>query len=57
MIVTEMAKAFSGHKGVIGWQIDNEIFPYHGGCYCEKCKGAFRSYLKEKFGKIGRAHV
>lgn len=50
MIVTEMAKAFSGHKGVIGWQIDNEIFPYHGGCYCEKCKGAFRSYLKEKFG-------
>lgn len=57
-IVTEMAKAFAGHKGIIGWQIDNEVFPYGEGCYCEKCKGAFRSYLKEKFGttdKLNRA--
>lgn len=48
-IVTEMAKVFSGHKGIIGWQIDNEIFPYGDGCFCENCKKGFRSYLKEKF--------
>ena len=50
MIVTELAKTFEGHKGVIGWQIDNEIFPYSDGCYCENCKNAFRTYLKERFG-------
>ena len=49
-IVTEMAKVFAGHKGIIGWQIDNELFPYEDGCYCENCKNAFRAYLKDKFG-------
>lgn len=52
IIVTEMAKAFAGHKGIIGWQIDNEIFPYSNGCYCENCKAAFREWLKGKFGSI-----
>lgn len=52
IIVTEMAKAFAGHKGIIGWQIDNELFPYGDGCFCENCKAAFRSYLSEKFGSI-----
>ncbi len=50
VIVSELAKTFAGHKGVIGWQIDNEIYPYSEGCYCEQCKQAFRSYLKKKFG-------
>lgn len=49
-IVTEMAMVFAGVKGIIGWQIDNEIFPYGDGCFCENCKKGFRSYLKEKFG-------
>lgn len=49
-IVTQMAKALSGVKGIVGWQIDNELFPYGDGCYCENCKKGFRSYLKEKFG-------
>lgn len=52
LIVTEMAKAFSGCKGIIGWQIDNEIYPYNEGCFCEKCKSAFRAYLKDKFGTV-----
>lgn len=58
VIVTELVKTFAGHKGVIGWQIDNELFPYSEGCYCENCKNAFRTYLKEKFGtteKLNRA--
>lgn len=52
IIVTKMAKTFARHKGIIGWQIDNEIFPYSNGCYCENCKAAFREWLKEKFGSI-----
>lgn len=51
-IVTAMAKAFANHKGIIGWQIDNELFPYDNGCFCENCKKGFRAYLKEKFGTI-----
>ncbi len=52
IIVTEMAKVFGAHKGIIGWQIDNEIFPYGDGCYCPQCKAAFRDYLENKFGSV-----
>lgn len=52
IIVTEMAKVFAGCKGVIGWQIDNEIFPYGDGCFCDQCKNAFRTYLEDKFGTV-----
>lgn len=51
-IVTRMAEVFSRHRGIIGWQIDNEIFPYNEGCFCDNCKAAFRAYLKEKYGTI-----
>lgn len=54
IIVTEMAKVFAGCKGVIGWQIDNEIFPYGDGCFCDQCKNAFRTYLEDKFGTVDR---
>ena len=54
IIVTKMAEAFADHPGIVGWQIDNEIYPYSEGCYCEKCKAAFRVRLKEKFGCIER---
>ena len=51
-IVTRMAETFAGHKGVIGWQIDNEIFAYSEGCFCDNCKAAFRRYLKDIYGSI-----
>ena len=52
IIVTKMAEAFEGNPAVIGWQIDNEIYPYNEGCFCENCKAAFRAWLKDKFGTI-----
>ena len=52
IIVTELAKNFGHHPGVIGWQIDNEIFPYSGGCFCENCKKAFRVHLQKQYGTI-----
>lgn len=51
-IVTEMAKRFGKHPGVIGWQIDNEFFPYDGGCYCEVCRQGFQQSLREQFKTI-----
>ena len=51
IITEQLGREFGSHPGVIGWQIDNEIFPYYGeGCYCPLCKNAFRDYLKEKYG-------
>ena len=52
IIVTKLAEAFSGDPAVIGWQIDNEIYPYNEGCFCENCKAAFRAWLKERFGTV-----
>ncbi len=49
IICEQLGKAFGRHKGVIGWQLDNEIYPYNEGCFCENCKSAFRTYLKDKF--------
>ena len=48
----EMAKAFADHPGVIGWQIDNELYPYDDGCYCPDCVKGFREYLKKKYVTI-----
>ena len=52
IIVTKMAETFANHPAVVGWQIDNEIYPYNEGCFCENCKAAFRVWLKNKFGSI-----
>lgn len=51
-IVTALAQVFAKHKGVIGWQIDNELYPYGEGCFCEHCKAAFRDRLKAEFGTV-----
>lgn len=57
IIVSKMAEIFAHHPGVVGWQIDNEIYPYSEGCYCDNCKSAFRAYLKEKYGKIDKLNA
>ena len=52
LIVTALAKRYGAHPAVVGWQIDNEIFPYNEGCYCPLCQKGFRAYLKEKYGSV-----
>ncbi len=52
IIAEEMAKEFANHPGIIGWQIDNELYPYDEGCFCDNCIRKFRDYLKEKYGTI-----
>lgn len=51
-IVDRMAKEFGDDPGVIGWQIDNEIYAWNGGCFCPDCQAKFRERMKEKFGTI-----
>ncbi|MBR6771973.1 MAG: beta-galactosidase [Clostridia bacterium] len=49
-IVEKLAKEFGSDEGVIGWQIDNEIYHGYPGCCCEYCMDAFHSHLAEKYG-------
>lgn len=51
-IVERLAKEFGNDKGVIGWQIDNEIYHVPTGCCCEHCMTAFHNHLAEKYGDV-----
>ncbi len=51
-IVEEQAKAFADHPGIVGWQIDNEIYAFGGGCFCPECVAKFHDYLRNKYGSI-----
>lgn len=49
-IVTELALHYKDEKTIVAWQIDNELG--HEGsdvCWCENCRKAFDSFLKDKF--------
>lgn len=52
IIVREMAKRFGHHPALIGWQIDNELYPYDNGCHCPLCRKNFRKWLKDRYGSI-----
>ena len=51
-VVTAMGERFGRHPGVIGWQIDNELFVYKKGCYCPLCVAAFHKFLQKEYGTI-----
>lgn len=51
-IVTAMGERFGNHPGVIGWQIDNELFVHKKGCYCPLCRTAFHKFLEKEYGTI-----
>ncbi len=52
IIVEKLAKEFGKDAGVIGWQIDNEIYHHLPGCCCEHCMTAFREHLADKYGDV-----
>jgi len=51
-IVKKMAKAYSPHECIIGWQIDNEINCEVNEFYSKSDSVAFRKYLQNKFGTL-----
>ena len=51
-IAEEMSRALGNHPALIGWQIDNEVYPFDFGCFCERCTQKYREYLKDKYGTI-----
>lgn len=49
-IIEKLARHYSGHPAVIGWQTDNEFSMID--CHCESCSAAFRSWVQEKYGTL-----
>ena len=52
IIVEKLAKEFGNDPAIIGWQIDNEIYPWEPGCTCQYCQDAFHTHLAEKYGSV-----
>jgi beta-galactosidase len=54
-IVRRLAEHYGDNSHIIGWQTDNE-YGCHGTvrCYCDDCAGAFREWLRERYGTIER---
>jgi len=51
-IVERLAKEFGKDEGIIGWQIDNEIYHHGIGCCCEHCMSEFHKHLAVKYGDV-----
>lgn len=53
-IVEKLAYEFRNDKGIIGWQIDNEIYHWGDGCCCKYCVSAFHKHLEKKYKDVDR---
>jgi beta-galactosidase len=52
-IVTRLAEEFGADPNVIGWQIDNELYPKNmRGCCCPTCHRMFQDAMRARFGSI-----
>lgn len=51
-IVHKMAAIFKDNPYLIGWQLDNEVYPLWRGCGCDNCKSHFHQYLKNNFKTV-----
>ncbi len=45
-IITKLAERYGKHPGLMMWHLNNE---YGGACFCDNCKAAFRSWLRERY--------
>ena len=52
IIVEKIARHYGVHPAIIGWQIDNELNCEKDEFYAEADSGAFRVFLKEKYGTL-----
>ena len=51
-IVHAMGREFGADPGVIGWQLDNEIYSRGTGCTCGHCMKAYHDRLRQRYGTV-----
>lgn len=47
IINSKLSERYGKHPALLAWHVSNEI---QGECHCELCRGAFRNWLKAKYG-------
>lgn len=50
-LADRVAERYAGHPGLVAWHVGNE---YGGACYCDLCAGAFRHWLRRRYGTLDR---
>lgn len=56
-VAERLATEFRRHPNVTAWQIDNELGPEAGECWCESCSAAFRAWLRRRYGTLERLNA
>ena len=51
-IADVLSLELSRHENVVAWQIDNELGPEKGWCYCGNCQARFQAWLRERYGTV-----
>lgn len=51
-LATELAKRYAKHPALELWHINNEYGCHVSRCYCDVSAGAFRDWLREKYGTV-----
>lgn len=54
-IIEALARHYSGHPAVIGWQTDNEFSMLD--CHCDSCNLAFRKWVQEKYSTLAQVNA
>jgi beta-galactosidase len=49
LLAKKLAERYGTRKNILAWHISNE---YGGLCYCDNCRDAFRTWLKNKYKTI-----
>jgi beta-galactosidase len=49
IINTKLAERYGEHPALLLWHVSNE---YGGECHCDLCYGAFREWLKKRYGSL-----
>jgi beta-galactosidase len=51
-VTRALAQRYGSRKGLLAWQIDNELAAEQKYCYCGLCRVKFQSFLQAKYGAI-----
>jgi beta-galactosidase len=53
-LAARMARRYAGHQALTMWHISNEYGCHVPACYCEISAGAFRDWLRARYGELAR---
>jgi beta-galactosidase len=53
-LVTALAERFHDHPALVMWHVSNELGGHNARCYCDVSAAAFRDWLRNRYGAVGR---